>query len=111
MKEISIFEILEQESLWNGHVKIIGYQFVTKFKLVFCAKYNRAIRGLDLGFCEILKPLKWTNITSFFLIWSKRSTNFYYFSVNLNKNTVLYLYHRHLILVKKIYLDTGIYSI
>ena len=83
--EISIFEILEQESLWNGHVKIIGYQFVTKFKLVFCAKYDRAIRGLDLGFCEILKPLKWTNITSFFLIWLKRSTNFYYFSVNLNK--------------------------
>jgi hypothetical protein len=29
---------------------------------VFCAKYDR---GLDLGFWEILKPLKWTNITSF----------------------------------------------
>jgi hypothetical protein len=39
------------------------YQFGTKFKLVFCAKYDR---GLDLGFWEILKPLKWTNITSFF---------------------------------------------
>jgi hypothetical protein len=38
------------------------------FKLVFCAKYDR---GLDLGFCEILKPLKWTNITSFFLIKNK----------------------------------------
>jgi hypothetical protein len=25
-------------------------------------------RGLDLGFWEILKPLKWTNITSFSLI-------------------------------------------
>jgi hypothetical protein len=35
------------------------------FKLVFCAKYDR---GLDLGFWEIWKPLKWTNITSFFLI-------------------------------------------
>jgi hypothetical protein len=31
----------------------------------FCAKYDR---GLDLGFWKILKPLKWTNITSFFLI-------------------------------------------
>jgi hypothetical protein len=30
-----------------------------------CAKYDR---GLDLGFWEILKRLKWTNITSFFLI-------------------------------------------
>jgi len=29
------------------------------------AKYDR---GLDLVFWEILKPLKWTNITSFFLI-------------------------------------------
>jgi hypothetical protein len=48
----------------------IGYQFGAKFKLVFCAKYDR---GLDLGFWEILKPLKWTNITSFFLIWLKRS--------------------------------------
>jgi hypothetical protein len=56
---------LEQESLRNAHVKIIGYQFGTKFKLVFCAKYDR---GLDLGFWEILKPLKWTNCTSFFLI-------------------------------------------
>jgi hypothetical protein len=26
------------------------------------------IRGLDLSFWEILKPLKWKNITSFFLI-------------------------------------------
>jgi hypothetical protein len=42
-----------------------GFLFGTKFKLVFCAKYDR---GLDLGFWEILKPLKWTNITSFFLI-------------------------------------------
>ena len=25
----------------NGHVKIIGYQFGAKFKLVFCAKYER----------------------------------------------------------------------
>jgi hypothetical protein len=47
---------------------IIGYRFGTKFKLVFCAKYDR---GLDLGFWEILKPLKWTNITSFFLITYK----------------------------------------
>jgi hypothetical protein len=46
-------------------VEIIGYQFGAKFKLVLCAKYDR---GLDLGFWEILKPLKWTNITSFFLI-------------------------------------------
>jgi hypothetical protein len=44
-----------EESLWTGHVKIIGYQFGAKFKLVFCAKYHR---GLDLGFWEILKPLK-----------------------------------------------------
>jgi hypothetical protein len=55
--------IPEQESLRTGHVKIIGYQFG--------AKYNR---GLDLGVWEILKPLKWTNISSFFLIWLKRST-------------------------------------
>jgi hypothetical protein len=34
---------------------IIGYQFGAKFKLVLCAKYDR---GLDLGFWEILKPLK-----------------------------------------------------
>jgi hypothetical protein len=26
---------------------------------------------------EILKPLKWTNITSFFLIWLKRSTKIF----------------------------------
>jgi hypothetical protein len=44
---------------------MIGYQFGNKFKLVFCAKYDR---GLDLGFWEILKPLKWINITSFFPI-------------------------------------------
>jgi hypothetical protein len=35
-----------------------------QFKLVCCAKYDR---GLDLGFWEILKPLKWTNITDFFV--------------------------------------------
>jgi hypothetical protein len=35
------------------------------FKRVCCAKYDR---GLDFRFWEILKPLKWTNITSFFLI-------------------------------------------
>jgi hypothetical protein len=40
---------------------IIGYQFGAKFKLVLCAKYDRR---LDLGFWEILKPLKWTNITT-----------------------------------------------
>jgi hypothetical protein len=34
-------------------------------KIVFFAKYDRE---LDLGFWEKLKPLKWTNITSFFLI-------------------------------------------
>ena len=39
-----------RESLRNGHIKIIGYQFGAKFKLVFCAKYDR---GLDLGFWEI----------------------------------------------------------
>jgi hypothetical protein len=50
--EISIFEIYEQESLRNGQVKIIGYQFGANFKLVFCAKYDR---GLDLDFGEILK--------------------------------------------------------
>ena len=35
-------------------LKIIGYQFGTKFKLVFCAKYDR---GLDLGY--------WGNIETF----------------------------------------------
>jgi hypothetical protein len=45
-----------------GHVTIIGYQFGAKFKLVFCAKYDR---GLDLGF-EMDKyyklfPDKWYN--------------------------------------------------
>jgi hypothetical protein len=54
---------------------MIGYQFGAKFKLVFGAKYDR---GLDLGFWEILKPLKWTNITSFFLIWLKRSTKIFF---------------------------------
>jgi hypothetical protein len=29
--------------------------------------YEKYDRGLDSGFWEILKPLKWTNITSFFL--------------------------------------------
>jgi hypothetical protein len=58
----------------NEHVKIIGYQFDAKSKLVFCAKYDS---GLDLGFWEILKPLKWTNITNFFLIWLKRSTKIF----------------------------------
>jgi hypothetical protein len=33
---------------------------------VFCAKYDSGLDFLD--FWEILKPLKWTNITSFFLI-------------------------------------------
>jgi hypothetical protein len=47
------FKVSEQESLRNGHLKIIGYQFGAKFNLVFCAKYDR---GLDLGFWEILKP-------------------------------------------------------
>jgi hypothetical protein len=42
-----------KESLRNGHVKIIGYQFGAKFNLVFCAKYDRE---LDLGLWEILKP-------------------------------------------------------
>jgi hypothetical protein len=79
-------------------LKIIGYQFGAKFKLVFCTKYDR---GLDLCFWEILKPLKWTNITSFFLIWLKRCTKIF-ISVNLNK----ILCFRHLFLVKKIYLDT-----
>jgi hypothetical protein len=63
-----------RQSLRNEHVKIIGYQFGAKFKLVFCAKYDS---GLDLGFWEILKPLKCTNITNFFLIWLKRSTKIF----------------------------------
>jgi hypothetical protein len=57
-----IFSLVKQQLLRNGHVKMIGYQFGANFKLVFCAKYDI---GLDLGFWEILKPLKWTNITSF----------------------------------------------
>ena len=80
--KISIFEIQEQESLQTGHVKIIGYQFGAKFKLAFCAEYDR---GLDLGFWEILKPLKWTNITSFFLIKINGWKDPLKFSVNLNK--------------------------
>jgi hypothetical protein len=62
-----------------------NYQFGAKFKRVCCAKYDR---GLDLGFGEILKPLKWTNITSFFLIKTnglKRYPLKIYLSVNLNK--------------------------
>jgi hypothetical protein len=43
----------------------INRALLAKFKLVFCAKYDS---GLDLGFWEILKPLKWTNITNFFQI-------------------------------------------
>jgi hypothetical protein len=42
-------------TLYKKNVHIIGYRFGAKFKLVFCAKYDR---GLDLGFWEILKPLK-----------------------------------------------------
>jgi hypothetical protein len=42
-------KILNIRTLQNEHVKIIGYQFGTKFKLVFCAKYDR---GLDLGFYD-----------------------------------------------------------
>jgi hypothetical protein len=35
----------------------------------FTEKYNSKYdSGLDLGFWEILKPLKWTNITNFFQI-------------------------------------------
>jgi hypothetical protein len=45
---------------------------------VFYTSGNRKYdRGLDLGFWEILKPLKWTNNTSFFLIWLKRSTKIF----------------------------------
>jgi hypothetical protein len=47
---------VRRKSPRNGHVKIIGYQFGAKFKLVFCAKYDGR---LYLGFWEILKPLKW----------------------------------------------------
>jgi hypothetical protein len=70
----SVFTGIGQTLTRNRHVKIIGYQFGANFKLLFCAKYDR---GLDLGFWEILKPLKWTNITSFFLIWLKRSTKIF----------------------------------
>jgi hypothetical protein len=60
------------------------HQFGAKFKLVFCAKYDR---GLDLGFWEILKPLKWAHITSFFLIKTNcwKYPLKFYFSLNLNK--------------------------
>jgi hypothetical protein len=47
-----------------SYMQIIG-QWPTPNGNVFCVKYDRE---LDLGFWEILKPLKWTNITSFFLI-------------------------------------------
>jgi hypothetical protein len=49
----------------------IGDQTALLYNKPSCAKYDR---GLDLGFWEILKPLKWTNITSFFLIWLKKFT-------------------------------------
>jgi hypothetical protein len=61
---LNFFKAWKNDKLYNKRVlKFIGYQFGAK--LVFCAKYDRE---LDLGFWEILKPLKWTNITSFFLI-------------------------------------------
>jgi hypothetical protein len=47
----------------EGHFPYCQYQAFSA--VAACAKYDR---GLDLGFWEILKPLKWTNITSFFLI-------------------------------------------
>jgi hypothetical protein len=49
----------------SGTCKNYRISIWRNFKLVCCAKYDR---GLDLGFWEILKPLKWANITSFFLI-------------------------------------------
>jgi hypothetical protein len=84
-----------------------------KFKLVFCAKYNR---GLDLGFWEILKPLKWTNITSFFLIktnvW-KDLLKFLYLKFSVNLNKIIYLYKKKILqnvyfkadLFRKIYIQ------
>jgi hypothetical protein len=51
---------VSQESLRIGHATIIGYQFDAKIKRVFCAKYDR---GIDLGFWEILKPLKIWRLT------------------------------------------------
>ena len=63
-KDIDKIKVAISETLlMKGN--IIGYQFGAKFKLVLCAKYDR---GLDLGFWEILKLLKWIKITSFFLI-------------------------------------------
>jgi hypothetical protein len=66
----------ENINIWNIRKRITLHRTHTnywisiwcQFKLVCCAKYDR---GLDLGFWEILKPLKWTNITSFFLIKTK----------------------------------------
>jgi hypothetical protein len=87
----------ENINIWNirkriqtGHIQIIGYQFGAKFKRVCCAKYDR---GLDFRFWEILKPLKWTNITSFFLIktWLKRYPVKNYLPVNLNKILRLFI--------------------
>jgi hypothetical protein len=40
------------ESLRNGRVKIIGYQFGAKFKFVFCAKYDRGLDFRLLGNTE-----------------------------------------------------------
>jgi hypothetical protein len=57
---ISIFEITSDWTRKNYRISIGA-----KFKLAFCAKSDR---GLDIGFWEILKSLKCTNITSFFLI-------------------------------------------
>ena len=84
-KNINIWNIRKRITPDRTHIKIISYQFGAKFKRVCCAKYDR---GLDLGFGEILKPLKWTNITSFFLIKTnglKRYPLKIYLPVNLNK--------------------------
>jgi hypothetical protein len=60
-----LYRLLGASSYMYLLLCFIGYQFGAKFRLVFCAKYDS---GLDLGFWKILKPLKWTNIASFFLI-------------------------------------------
>jgi hypothetical protein len=60
------------------------FQYLSSLLCSLLSPRTRAA-NFPFGFWEILKPLKWTNITSFFLIWLKRSTKIVYFSVNLNK--------------------------
>jgi hypothetical protein len=56
-KDIDKIKVAISETLlMKGN--IIGYQIGAKFKLVFCAKYDR---GLDLGHFSFNQNKLWTN--------------------------------------------------